>query len=213
MDSLNWVDLTYAKKHKSDDPRTLRATYYPNLRLYSSHGAGRSQQPTMDAGLVYLKRYARRMALSLALYLFSYVPVVGRFVLPAASFYAFNQAVGPIPATAVFGVGVFLPKTFLIVFLQSYFASRSLMRDLVGSADWPSGGKPHTVHALTTDDSSSRTSRASGSLRTRSADGFAIGKAFSSASPWDSTSSSRFRCLGCSSTASPRPRRRTSSRR
>ena len=133
MDSLNWVDLTYAKKHKSDDPTTLRATYYPNMRLYSSHGAGRSQQAAMDAGVAFLKRYGRRTALSLVVYMFSYVPVVGRFVLPAASFYAFNQAVGPIPATAIFGVGVFLPRRFLIVFLQSYFASRSLMRDLVGS--------------------------------------------------------------------------------
>lgn len=132
MDSLKWVDYTYARKHESDDPQTLRAMYYPNLRLYSAPAAPeKAQQAAVDAGLAFLKRFGRRAAMSLAVYLFSFVPVVGRFVLPAASFYAFNKAVGPVPATAIFGVGVFLPRRYLVVFLQSYFASRSLMRELV----------------------------------------------------------------------------------
>ena len=69
--------------------------------------------------------------MSLAVYMLSYLPYVGRFVLPAASFYTFNNAVGPIPATIIFGSGVFLPRRYLVVFLQSYFSSRSLMRELV----------------------------------------------------------------------------------
>jgi len=32
MESLDWVDRTYIAKHKADDPRNLRAMYYPNLR-------------------------------------------------------------------------------------------------------------------------------------------------------------------------------------
>lgn len=69
--------------------------------------------------------------MSLAIYLLSMLPLVGRFVLPAASFYTFNKAVGPVPAVAIFGSGLFLPKRLLVVFLQSYFSSRSLMRELV----------------------------------------------------------------------------------
>ncbi|KAI4205273.1 MAG: hypothetical protein LQ350_000595 [Teloschistes chrysophthalmus] len=61
----------------------------------------------------------------------SYLPYIGRFVLPAASFYTFNNAVGPIPATVIFGSGIFLPRRYLVVFLQSYFSSRSLMRELL----------------------------------------------------------------------------------
>lgn len=56
---------------------------------------------------------------------------MGRLVLPAASFYTFNKAVGLGPASVIFGTGVFLPRKYLVIFLQSYFASRSLMRELL----------------------------------------------------------------------------------
>ena len=131
MDSLQWVDQTYIQKHKSEDPNTLRAMYYPNLRMYSTHGDTSKQRKPKDAALTFLVRYGRRAGMSLAIYMLSYLPYVGRFVLPAASFYTFNNAVGPIPATVIFGSGLFLPRRYLIVFLQSYFSSRSLMRELV----------------------------------------------------------------------------------
>lgn len=52
-------------------------------------------------------------------------------MLPAASFFTFNRVVGLGPAAIVFGTGLFLPRRYLIIFLQSYFASRSLMRELL----------------------------------------------------------------------------------
>jgi hypothetical protein len=131
MDSLQWVDKTYVQKHKSEDPKTLRAMYYPNLRLYSTHGDTSEKKPPMDAALAFLMRFGRRAGMSLAVYLLSYLPVVGRFVLPAATFWTFNRAVGPVPATFVFGLGVLVPKRYLVHFLQSYFSSRSLMRELL----------------------------------------------------------------------------------
>ncbi|KAL9603715.1 MAG: hypothetical protein Q9219_001034 [cf. Caloplaca sp. 3 TL-2023] len=85
----------------------------------------------MDAALAFLYRYGRRAAISLSIYMLSYLPVIGRLVLPAASFYTFNNAVGPLPATIIFGSGIFLPRRYLVIFLQSYFSSRSLMRELV----------------------------------------------------------------------------------
>lgn len=85
----------------------------------------------MDAALAFLMRFGRRAAISLAVYMLSYLPVVGRFVLPAASFYTVMNAAGPIPATVIFGSGIFLPRRYLVVFLQSYFSSRSLVRELV----------------------------------------------------------------------------------
>jgi len=131
MDSLQWVDQTYTQKHKSEDPSTLRAMYYPNLRLYSTHGDTSKHRAPMDAAIAFLIRFSRRAGISLAIYMLSYLPYVGRLVLPAASFYTFNKAVGPIPAVAIFGSGIFLPRRYLVVFLQSYFSSRSLMRELV----------------------------------------------------------------------------------
>jgi len=134
MESLDWVDRTYIQKHKSDDPKGLRAMYYPNLRMYQS-----SQNPKdphdkktiVDAVLIFLTRFSKRAGISLAVYLLSFLPYVGRFVLPAASFYTFRKAVSTPPAVAIFATALFLPKSYLVVFLQTYFSSRTLMRELL----------------------------------------------------------------------------------
>lgn len=80
---------------------------------------------------MFLMRFGKKAGLSLAIYALSYVPYIGRLVLPAASFYTFSSVVGLGPAGIIFGTGIFLPKRYLVMFLQSYFASRSLMRELV----------------------------------------------------------------------------------
>ncbi|KAM7196309.1 hypothetical protein V8F33_006218 [Rhypophila sp. PSN 637] len=132
MDSLRWVDTTYLEKHKHDeDPSRLRAMYYPNLRQYSVKDGSTNSSSTAEALSMFVYRFARKGAISLAVFALSYLPYVGRFVLPAASFYTFNKAVGLGPAAIIFGTGVVLPRRYLVIFLQSYFASRSLMRELL----------------------------------------------------------------------------------
>ncbi|KAK3671750.1 hypothetical protein LTR78_008295 [Recurvomyces mirabilis] len=137
MNSLAWVDQTYVQKHKQDDPNQLRAMYYPSLHMYNQQGAqhqGKDPHQKKDpyqAVAAFLQRFGRKAALSLGIYLLSFLPYVGRFVLPAASFYTFNKAVGFTPAIIVFSTGLFLPKRYLVHFLQSYFSSRSLMRELL----------------------------------------------------------------------------------
>ncbi|KAK1975401.1 transmembrane protein UsgS [Colletotrichum cereale] len=131
MDSLNWVDKTYVQKHKNEDPDKLRDMYYPNLRMYKVSDGSTHSTSTAEAISMFLYRFARKGAISLAVFALSYLPVVGRFVLPAASFYTFNNAVGLGPASLIFGTGIFLPKRYIVIFLQSYFASRSLMRELL----------------------------------------------------------------------------------
>ncbi|KAL4920988.1 hypothetical protein BDW62DRAFT_198436 [Aspergillus aurantiobrunneus] len=131
MESLNWVDTTYVQKHKREDPKTLRAMYYPNLVEYSSKADKGQSKPVLEALLKFLKRYGRKVGMLLGIYLASLVPVVGRFVMPAASFYTFHNAVGTTPAAVIFGSGIILPKRYLVTFLHSYFASRSLMRELL----------------------------------------------------------------------------------
>jgi hypothetical protein len=132
MDALAWVDTTYVAKHEGDqDQSSLRAMYYPNLKQYERGGPTAKHRSTPDAVLAFLMRYGRRAAISLAVYAASYVPYVGRLVLPAASFWTFNKAVGPVPAVVIFGGGVLLPRRWLVMFLQTYFASRGLMRELV----------------------------------------------------------------------------------
>ncbi|KAH8887040.1 hypothetical protein GQ53DRAFT_656888 [Thozetella sp. PMI_491] len=131
MDSLRWVDITYVQKHKGENPENLRNMYYPNLRQYSKKDGSTGTTSTAEAVSMFLLRFGRRAAISLAVFGASYLPIVGRLVLPAASFYTFSKSVGLGPASVIFGTGIFLPRRYLVIFLQSYFASRSLMRELL----------------------------------------------------------------------------------
>ncbi|KAJ9658613.1 hypothetical protein H2198_003631 [Neophaeococcomyces mojaviensis] len=133
MDSLRWVDQTYIQKHKSDDPKQLRAMYYPTLQMYSTHGAveKKEKRTFMDGVILFATKYGKRAAISMTIYLLTFIPKIGPFVLPAASFYTFNKAVGPVPAGIIFASGLILPKRYMVSFLQTYFASRSLMSQLL----------------------------------------------------------------------------------
>jgi hypothetical protein len=131
MQSLQWVDMTYVQKHKDDKPSELRDMYYPNLKTYRPTDGSTHSESTAQAVSMFLYRFLRKGAISLAVFSLSYVPVIGRFVLPAASFYTFNQAVGLGPASLIFGTGIFLPRRYLVIFLQTYFSSRSLTRELL----------------------------------------------------------------------------------
>jgi hypothetical protein len=131
MDSLAWVDKTYYIKHEGEDPSTLREAYYPNLRKYATRDGSTHSKSTAEAVTMFLVRFGKKAGLSLAVFTLSYIPYVGRLVLPAASFYTFKSVAGLGPAGIVFGTGIFLPRRYLVIFLQSYFASRSLMRELL----------------------------------------------------------------------------------
>ncbi|KAI1117829.1 transmembrane protein UsgS [Nemania sp. NC0429] len=131
MDSLRWVDTTYVSKHKHEDPDGLRDMYYPNLRQYKQVDGSTRSKSSAEAVTMFLWRFLRKASISLAVFGLSYLPYIGKLVLPAASFYTFNRAVGLGPAAVIFGTGIFLPKRYLVIFLQTYFASRSLMRELL----------------------------------------------------------------------------------
>jgi hypothetical protein len=133
MDSLQWVDQTYFQKHKSEDPAKLRATYHANLRMYSQHGSSGTKRSPVEAVSAFAFKFSRRAAISLAVFALSFTPVVGKLVLPAVSFYTFRKAVGTVPASVIFGCGIFLPRHYLVIFLQSYFTSRTMMRELVST--------------------------------------------------------------------------------
>lgn len=85
----------------------------------------------MDGLISFLTRYGRKAGISIAVLLLSYLPYVGKFVMPALSFYYFRTAVGPKPAIAVFASGLVVPRHYLVKFLQTYFSSRTMMRELL----------------------------------------------------------------------------------
>ncbi|KAL9058726.1 MAG: hypothetical protein Q9162_001594 [Coniocarpon cinnabarinum] len=128
MESLQWVDQTYVAKHQSEDPSHLRAMYYPTLRQW--HGDPSQKKTSREAFMGFLIRYGKKAGLSLSVLLLSYVPYVGKIVMPALSFYYFRTAVGPKPAIAIFASGLVIPRHYLVRFLQTYFSSRTMMREL-----------------------------------------------------------------------------------
>ncbi|KAL5120970.1 hypothetical protein ACEQ8H_001158 [Pleosporales sp. CAS-2024a] len=134
MDSLRWVDQTYYRKHATEDAHNLRALYHKNLEQYPPHAPKPptdDKVPLKQAVLMYATKQARKAAISLAVLALSYLPYVGRFVLPAASFYTFRKAVGTQPAGAIFAASLLFPRRYLVTFLQAYFSSRTLMRELL----------------------------------------------------------------------------------
>lgn len=131
MISLQWVDKTYVKKHQNEDADSLRSMYYPNLKLYENLREGKPSSNAVEGMYHFVYRFAKKGIISLVVFGCSFLPLIGWMVLPAASFYTFNQSVGLGPASMIFGAGIFLPRRYLVVFLQTYFASRSLMRELL----------------------------------------------------------------------------------
>lgn len=131
MQSIQWVDATYVQKHKAENPNKLRSLYYPHLVQYSGKGGSGVSRPIPEALKSFINRYAKKIGIGLGLYLLSMVIIIGRFVMPAASFYTFRNHVGSGPAAVIFGAGYILPKKYIVMFLHTYFASRSLMRELV----------------------------------------------------------------------------------
>ncbi|KAH6644057.1 hypothetical protein C7974DRAFT_298632 [Boeremia exigua] len=134
MDSLQWVDHTYVQKHKSEDPHNLRAMYAQNLEQYPTHAPkdpNEKKKSIKDTVILMAVKQGRKAGISLAVLALSYLPYVGQFVLPAASFYTFNKAVGTQPAIAIFAGSLLLPRRYLVSFLQAYFSSRTLMRELL----------------------------------------------------------------------------------
>lgn len=132
MQSLQWVDQTYLQKHKLDDQNSLRALYYPNLSMYSKSRHQQSSASASQASMgSFLSRFGKRAATSIVIYGLSFIPILGRLALPAAGFWTFKKAAGYGPAILVFAVSLVVPKRYLIITLQTYFSSRSLMHELL----------------------------------------------------------------------------------
>ncbi|EPQ62376.1 Bgt-4568 [Blumeria graminis f. sp. tritici] len=128
---LAWVDYTYYKKHEGETPTAIREGYYHNLQQYTAENNKPNSMSTKTAIAKFIFRFGKRAGISLFIFACSYVPFVGRLVLPGASFYTFQKVIGFAPAAIIFGTGIFLPRRYLVIFLQSYFSSRSLTRELL----------------------------------------------------------------------------------
>ncbi|GES88744.1 transmembrane protein UsgS [Rhizophagus clarus] len=125
IESLHHVDLTYIKKHEGE--QDLRPPYAPALER---HPYGTNYWNEM---FQYLKRTWNKIKIAIILYFLSLLPFVGVFVYPVASAYALIDSLGYFPAITI---GVFMyvipgTKSFTMVFLESLYSSRAMMRELL----------------------------------------------------------------------------------
>lgn len=79
----------------------------------------------------FLRRSLTKAGISMGVYLLSFAPFFGRFVIPAVSFYSFNNVVGTPTAVAIFTIGLTLPRRWIFTFLSTFWGSRSLVRELL----------------------------------------------------------------------------------
>ncbi|EWC47980.1 hypothetical protein DRE_02862 [Drechslerella stenobrocha 248] len=134
MESLSWVDETNLRKHANDVPP--RNGYYQSLAQWkpgvaAAHAAPANKDKRSNKSVDFIRRMAYKGAVSLAVYLSSTAPIVGRLVLPAASAFSIHPTIGIGPAIAVFVAGLWVPRPQMVIVLQAYHASRSLVRQLL----------------------------------------------------------------------------------
>lgn len=131
MQSLAWSDKMYVDKHAQDDKtkQPLRPLYYKSLSLY-----GRHSTHSLGGFSKFVRRTAKRLLIGVIVYVLSLLPLVGRFVFPAAGFYSLYRALGEdlVLAAVVGGLGLLLfPKRTYVILVQGWLSSRALTRELL----------------------------------------------------------------------------------
>jgi len=80
----------------------------------------------------YMRRTWRRLKWGLLFLVLSWVPVVGRFAFPVASFLSTLQSIGSKPLAIFFALSsFFLPRSVSIYLLKGFFECRALTRELL----------------------------------------------------------------------------------
>ncbi|RHZ49347.1 hypothetical protein Glove_522g16 [Diversispora epigaea] len=127
IESLRNIDFVYIKNHKEEDEDELRPPYASALERYD-YGFNHWQETKQ-----YLIRTGNQLKKVIAVYFLSLLPFVGGFVYPIASAFALVNSLGYVPAIIVGILMSITPgtKSFAIIFLETLYSSRALMRELL----------------------------------------------------------------------------------
>lgn len=151
--SLKWVDKVYKAKHPDSERE-----YYCALMQYkigSGSNPALNRPPSSSLGAIvlpifnkirpiaasnsktnklsdFMVRYLERTALTLTVYFLAQIPFFGKIVLPATSFFSLNKVVGTSSALGIAAFGLVVPKRYMVIFISSFWGSRSLVRELLG---------------------------------------------------------------------------------
>lgn len=135
--SLEFIDSVYLRRHPD---RTMQQ-FYSNLVALSTDEKIYTLRPTWTdtrkkystfqdlAGFISL--YVRNWTSILAVFLLGKIPFVGSIILGLISFQSLNDKIGTVRALAVFSAIQVLPKNYGVMFLTTYWGSRSMVHDLL----------------------------------------------------------------------------------
>lgn len=137
LSSMEFIDSVYLQKH----PERSSQQFYDNLVALSSEEKITSLRPswrqirskysTSQSFAVFVQRYVRNWLSNIGVFFLGKVPYIGSVVVGLISFLNLNNKIGTVRALSVFGVLQVLPKSFGVLFLTTYWGSRSMVHDLL----------------------------------------------------------------------------------
>ncbi|ODV90888.1 hypothetical protein CANCADRAFT_44518 [Tortispora caseinolytica NRRL Y-17796] len=134
MSSLHAIDAQNKAKHPG-----LQKLYYPQLSsdwkasdlTVSAPSFNLKKRLRMAHVSKYAYRHARRVLLSLAVYVASSLPLLGRYVMPAMTFSNIYQIAGLYPALALGASTLITSRQLNAALLTSFFGARACSRQLL----------------------------------------------------------------------------------
>lgn len=136
LQSLQFVDQVRKAKH----PETERV-YHENLVALSTDERITDNRPTFDSikkkwatsqeFSTFMRRHINRTLMSVGAYFVSKIPFFGSVILGLISFLNLDGKIGTVNAAVIFGLLQLIPKRWAVLFLTTYWGSRSMLHDLL----------------------------------------------------------------------------------
>ncbi|ORZ17638.1 hypothetical protein BCR42DRAFT_490357 [Absidia repens] len=126
METIHYIDDIGKKKHDKEEATTYTMALVQRSAMYSNKK--KEVWPSMKS---FVLRTWKKVRLGLVIFLLSLLPVVGRFVFPAAGAYTTFKSLGNTQGIAVGICFVFLPRWATMMLVRALIGMRTLMRELL----------------------------------------------------------------------------------
>lgn len=136
LQSLKFIDEVRLTKY----PETDRV-YHENLVSLNTEEKITDNRPTLETikkkwassqeFSAFMRRHITRTLMGVGAYFVSKVPVFGSIILGLVSFLNLDSKIGTVNAAVIFGVLQLVPKRWAVLFLTTYWGSRSMVQDLL----------------------------------------------------------------------------------
>lgn len=136
LQSLKFIDQVRQAKYPDTD-----RIYHENLVSLRTDETITNGRPTLDSikkkwstsqeFSAFMRRHINRTTLSVGAYFVSKIPFFGSVILGLVSFQNLDSKIGTVNAAVIFGLLQLIPKRWAVLFLTTYWGSRSMLHDLL----------------------------------------------------------------------------------